>query len=420
MTRLGLWGPGSAFPSGFSSFQKAVEKGGVGMMEIVAMDMKQSGSYFSRTLSFDGCSYAVVEDPLTPEDLEVWSNSAKFWQILYVDLNRGLEDGTLDFHTGESYIDDDDLDGDDLDFWDEILSDDDDDERPLQVRAKNARTSVMRYFWGSHQRFFRDLCMSFKVPQTVRMAQEALSEGKSVVIGLQSTGGAATERQQERQGGGATAVDIISTPQHTLTRVIKKLFPLPKKPPSVLEKEETKRSERIREHMNYSGTPDNEYALSDTSSGTNSDTCDKWKSFDKEGNRIKTDQMSRLERLAQPSHQTSSLTTKVASSISGLHKNVDDNVERELQESEASCGRTTRTIYEVDDDDDEPVQVKSVVTSVEKKIKSDSSKNDDLLQWILREHRQDAHFPFKCLLDYLFEQGWNKWPVTKKVVICTT
>lgn len=39
MIRLGLWGKGQAFPE-FSDFINAVERRGVGAMEIVAMDMK--------------------------------------------------------------------------------------------------------------------------------------------------------------------------------------------------------------------------------------------------------------------------------------------------------------------------------------------------------------------------------------------
>jgi hypothetical protein len=41
MTRLGLWGPGRAFAD-FNEFINAVERRGVGAMEIVAMDMKVS------------------------------------------------------------------------------------------------------------------------------------------------------------------------------------------------------------------------------------------------------------------------------------------------------------------------------------------------------------------------------------------
>lgn len=41
MTRIGLWGQGQAFRE-FSDFINAVEKRGVGAMEVVAMDMKVS------------------------------------------------------------------------------------------------------------------------------------------------------------------------------------------------------------------------------------------------------------------------------------------------------------------------------------------------------------------------------------------
>lgn len=37
------------------------------------------------------------------------------------------------------------------------------------------------------------MCMSAKVPATVRLAQKALAEDKCVVVGLQSTGEARTE-----------------------------------------------------------------------------------------------------------------------------------------------------------------------------------------------------------------------------------
>lgn len=37
---------------------------------------------------------------------------------------------------------------------------------------------VWRYFWGAHQRFFRDLCIASKVPATIEQAQQALKQDK--------------------------------------------------------------------------------------------------------------------------------------------------------------------------------------------------------------------------------------------------
>lgn len=46
MVRLGIWGEGSPFRE-FNDFIQAVEKRGVGAMEIVAMDMKLRGEFRS-------------------------------------------------------------------------------------------------------------------------------------------------------------------------------------------------------------------------------------------------------------------------------------------------------------------------------------------------------------------------------------
>uniref|UniRef100_A0A1S3Z539 Protein strawberry notch homolog 1-like n=2 Tax=Nicotiana TaxID=4085 RepID=A0A1S3Z539_TOBAC len=63
MVRLGLWGVGTAFLN-FRDFLGAMEKGGVGALELVAMDMKARGMYVCRTLSYKGAEFEVVEVPL--------------------------------------------------------------------------------------------------------------------------------------------------------------------------------------------------------------------------------------------------------------------------------------------------------------------------------------------------------------------
>ncbi|XAR67236.1 hypothetical protein NMG60_11001915 [Bertholletia excelsa] len=63
MTRLGLWGSGTCF-SNFREFLGVLDKGGVGALELVAMDMKARGMYVCRTLSYKGVEFEVVEAPL--------------------------------------------------------------------------------------------------------------------------------------------------------------------------------------------------------------------------------------------------------------------------------------------------------------------------------------------------------------------
>merc|ERR1712004_131761 len=60
MTRLGLWGKGTPFNE-FNDFTNAIEKRGVGAMELVAMDMKLRGMYIARQLSFHGVSFRIEE-----------------------------------------------------------------------------------------------------------------------------------------------------------------------------------------------------------------------------------------------------------------------------------------------------------------------------------------------------------------------
>ncbi|RVW93809.1 Protein FORGETTER 1 [Vitis vinifera] len=42
----------------------ALDKGGVGALELVAMDMKARGMYVCRTLSYKGAEFETVEAPL--------------------------------------------------------------------------------------------------------------------------------------------------------------------------------------------------------------------------------------------------------------------------------------------------------------------------------------------------------------------
>ena len=85
MSRLGIWGKGTDFRH-FSDFLSAVEKRGVGGMEIVAMDMKLRGMYLARQLSFQGSSFGVVDVKLTPEFKKVYDDSVRLVRAWSGDL----------------------------------------------------------------------------------------------------------------------------------------------------------------------------------------------------------------------------------------------------------------------------------------------------------------------------------------------
>ncbi|XP_057655620.1 protein strawberry notch-like isoform X10 [Diorhabda carinulata] len=185
MVRLGLWGEGTPFKE-FADFISAVEKRGVGAMEIVAMDMKLRGMYIARQLSFHGVAFKIEEVPLSKDFEKVYDASVKLWV-----------EAMQKFHEAAELVD-----------------------------AENRmRKTMWGQFWSSHQRFFKYLCIAAKVPHAVAVAHEAIKMGKCVVIGLQSTGEARTLEQLERDDGELT--DFVSTAKGVFQTLVEKHFPAP-------------------------------------------------------------------------------------------------------------------------------------------------------------------------------------------------
>nr|XP_022905904.1 protein strawberry notch isoform X2 [Onthophagus taurus] len=185
MVRLGLWGEGTPFPD-FNDFISAVEKRGVGAMEIVAMDMKLRGMYIARQLSFHGVAFKIEEVPLSPDFVRIYDASVKLWV-----------EAMQKFHEAAELID----------------------------AESRMRKTMWGQFWSSHQRFFKYLCIAAKVSHAVGTAHEAIKCGKCVVIGLQSTGEARTLEQLERDDGELT--DFVSTAKGVFQTLVEKHFPAP-------------------------------------------------------------------------------------------------------------------------------------------------------------------------------------------------
>uniref|UniRef100_A0A7N6AHX7 Protein strawberry notch homolog 2 n=1 Tax=Anabas testudineus TaxID=64144 RepID=A0A7N6AHX7_ANATE len=159
MSRLGIWGEGTPFRA-FDDFLHAIEKRGVGAMEIVAMDMKVSGMYIARQLSFSGVSFRIEEIGLDSDFKLVYNKAAKLWaEALQVFMRAADELGLV------------------------------------------SRKSLWGQFWSSHQRFFKYLCIAAKVRCLVALAQKELEGGKCIVIGLQSTGESRTREVLDENDG---------------------------------------------------------------------------------------------------------------------------------------------------------------------------------------------------------------------------
>ena len=197
MDRLGLWGGSDTPFADFDDFRIAVESRGVGMMELVAMHLKQRGALVSRALSFKACTFELVSDVMTPHMERVYDRSVEVWDLLRQCLAEGLELNVVQ----------------------------DPFRKPDAPPMSKKHGVLWRYFWGSHQRFFKDLCVASKVPAAIQLARTSLKDDKCVVIGLQSTGEARTKDAIEEHG--EVFDDFVSAPRATLERLIKKVFAAP-------------------------------------------------------------------------------------------------------------------------------------------------------------------------------------------------
>ncbi|XP_061593738.1 si:ch73-63e15.2 isoform X1 [Cololabis saira] len=181
MSRLGIWGEGTPFRT-FEDFLHAIEKRGVGAMEIVAMDMKVSGMYIARQLSFSGVSFRIEEIGLDDDFKRVYNKAAQLWaHALRVFMQAADELGLV------------------------------------------SRKSLWGQFWSSHQRFFKYLCIAAKVRSLVELAQKELAAGKCIVIGLQSTGESRTREVLDENDGHLDR--FVSAAEGVFQSLVTKHFP---------------------------------------------------------------------------------------------------------------------------------------------------------------------------------------------------
>uniref|UniRef100_A0A6I8P8R0 Protein strawberry notch homolog 2 n=1 Tax=Ornithorhynchus anatinus TaxID=9258 RepID=A0A6I8P8R0_ORNAN len=185
MSRLGIWGEGTPFRA-FEEFLHAIEKRGVGAMEIVAMDMKVSGMYIARQLSFSGVTFRIEEIPLDPHYERVYNRAARLWEEAFFVFQKAADCIGLE-----------------------------------------SRKSLWGQFWSAHQRFFKYLCIAAKVRRLVELAKEELARDKCIVIGLQSTGEARTREVLDENDGRLNC--FVSAAEGVFLSLIQKHFPSTKR-----------------------------------------------------------------------------------------------------------------------------------------------------------------------------------------------
>ena len=194
-TRLGLWGPGTAFADR-EGFVAAIRKGGIAAMELVARDLKALGLYTARALSFAGVEYDLLEHALTPRQIQIYDAYADAWAIIHRNLSTVLEETrVVDAVSGGTL-------------------------------NANAKSAALSRFEGTKQRFFAQLLLSMKLPSLIPAIETDLANDLAVVVQLVSTAEAMLDRRladldpHERE-----ALEIDLSPREYVVDYLATAFP---------------------------------------------------------------------------------------------------------------------------------------------------------------------------------------------------
>lgn len=195
-TRLGLWGPETAFANR-ETFVAEIRDGGIAAMELVARDLKSLGLYTARALSFAGVEYEILEHCLTTDQITVYDAYADAWAIIHANLRDALEATRIvDADSGDT----------------------------LNSGAKAAALSI---FEGTKQRFFAQLLLSMKLPSLLPAIDTALGQGNAVVVQLVSTAEAMLNRRlADLSDAEREALEIDLSPREFVVQYLTKSFPV--------------------------------------------------------------------------------------------------------------------------------------------------------------------------------------------------
>jgi predicted RNA methylase len=161
--RLGLWG-GEDFPFATrAEFVEAIEAGGVAAMEVLARDLRSLGLYTSRSLSYDGVEYELIEHPLTDDQRRIYDAYARAFSIIHNHLDAAMEAANITGSAG--------------------------------TLNRQAKATARSAFESAKQRFFGHLLTSMKTPTLIRSIDRDLVDGHAAVVQIVSTGEALMERR---------------------------------------------------------------------------------------------------------------------------------------------------------------------------------------------------------------------------------
>lgn len=193
--RLGLWGQGTAFENR-SSFIEEIRSGGIAAMELVARDLKATGMYIARSLSFAGVEYQILKHELTADQIAIYDSYSYAWSIIHQNMEEALK------FTGVV---------------------DDIDEVTLNSGAKSAARSR---FESTKQRFFGQLLLSMKLPTVITDIEKQIAASRSCVVQLVTTAESILNRRLGRlTAEEATDMSIDLSPREYVIDYLERAFP---------------------------------------------------------------------------------------------------------------------------------------------------------------------------------------------------
>lgn len=169
LQRLGLWGPGTAWPRtgapGFQAMIADLTTGGTSFLEMIARDMKARGMYLAAQISY-------VDPQNRPQQT-----------VEYEPLQHRMDERQRNLYDTAAQ------------GWQEVMRQF---EASYNKAPKDIFNSANKQFWNYHQSFFRQVLTALKAPTLFADIDKELALGRQAIISLIGTGEAVADRAQAR------------------------------------------------------------------------------------------------------------------------------------------------------------------------------------------------------------------------------
>lgn len=198
--RLGIWGPGTPFPQK-AAFFNAIQAGGLSAMEIVARDLKATGKYLSRTLSFEGVTYEPLQHALTPEQVTIYNDLSRAWQLVLENRDSSMA------QTGMAN----------------------------NGRARGQANSAL---YRAQQSFYNQLLTAMQTPSIIARIKQSLAAGNAPMVSIVNTNFATLNRElakrsAEAEEGEDWVEDLDLSPKDILLEYVDGNYPTQQFEPTV-------------------------------------------------------------------------------------------------------------------------------------------------------------------------------------------